>query len=76
MAFGIKWTGRIAYFTMGVPIILILVFAVRAVTLPGSGEGVHTYIGEWDMSVLINEPDVWSTAVSQIFSALGLLLGS
>ncbi len=75
VAFGIKWTGRIAYFTMGLPIVLILVFAVRAVTLPGSGEGIHAYIGEWDVSILASEPDVWSTAVSQIFFSLGTTFG-
>lgn len=75
IAFGVKWTGRIAYFTMGVPIILLLVFFVRAVTLEGAGEGIQSYIGQWDMTVLAERPDVWSTAVSQIFFSLGTTFG-
>mmetsp|Transcript_6076 Transcript_6076/g.7719 ORF Transcript_6076/g.7719 Transcript_6076/m.7719 type:complete len:626 (+) Transcript_6076:127-2004(+) len=75
VAFGIKWTGRIAYFTMGFPILLLFLFFGRAVTLEGAGEGIQAYIGEWDMSVLHKQPDVWSTAVSQIFFSLGTTFG-
>lgn len=64
IAFGIKWTGRITYFTMGLPIILLFVFLGRAVSLPGSEIGIQKYIGEWDVSVLREQGDVWSTAVS------------
>lgn len=72
LAFGIKNTGRITYFTMGLPAILIFVFLGRAVSLPGSSDGIHAYIGEWDMSVLVTEPEVWSRAVSQIFFSVGV----
>jgi len=75
LAFGIKWTGRIAYVTMGLPLILLAFFFVRAVTLPGASEGIVAYIGEWDFSVLVNRPDCWSTAVSQIFFSLGVTFG-
>ena len=75
IAFGIKWTGRIAYFTMGLPILLLLVFFVRAVTLENASEGIKSYIGKWDMSVLSEQPEVWSTAVSQIFFSLGTTFG-
>jgi len=75
VAFGVKWTGRIAYFTMGVPIVLLLAFFVRAVTLEGAGEGIQSYIGQWDLAVLAERPDVWSTAVSQIFFSLGTTFG-
>lgn len=75
IAFGVKATGRIAYFTMGTPILLLLAFVVRAVTLEGAGEGIQSYIGQWDMAVLTERPDVWSTAVSQIFFSLGTTFG-
>lgn len=75
LGFGIKWTGRISYFTMGLPIILLAFFFVRAVTLPGASEGIHAYIGEWDLSVLKERPDCWSTAVTQIFFSLGVTFG-
>lgn len=33
------------------------------------------YIGKWDMAVLTERPDVWSTAVSQIFFSIGVTFG-
>ena len=75
LAFGIRNTGRVTYFTMGLPIILIFVFLGRAVSLPGSSDGIKAYIGEWDMSVLVNQPEVWSRAVSQIFFSVGVTFG-
>ena len=75
VAFGIKWTGRIAYVTMGLPILLLCIFFVRAVTLPGAGEGIYAYIGQWDASILVEKKDIWSTAVTQIFFSLGTTFG-
>jgi len=74
LAFGMKWTGRIAYFTMGFPIILLFVFLFRAVSLEGAGEGIKQYIGQWDMTVL-EKGDVWSEAVAQIFFSLSVCFG-
>jgi SNF family Na+-dependent transporter len=75
LVFGLKWTGRIAYFTMGLPIVLLFVFLGRAVSLPGSSDGIQAYMGVWDMSVLTTSPDVWSKAVSQIFFSIGVTFG-
>jgi solute carrier family 6 GABA transporter-like protein 1 len=75
LAGGTKWTGRITYFTMGLPIILLFVFLGKAVSLPGSENGIREYIGIWDMSVLTERPDCWSTAVSQIFFSIGVTFG-
>lgn len=74
-AFGIKITGRITYFTMGFPVILLFIFLFKGVSLEGSGDGIKEYIGRWDMSVLSDKPDVWSTAVSQIFFSLSVTFG-
>lgn len=75
LAWGMKVTGYITYGTMGLPIILLFVFLGRAVTLPGAEDGIQKYIGEWDMSVLSNQPEVWSKAASQIFFSLSLTTG-
>mmetsp|Transcript_2640 Transcript_2640/g.5567 ORF Transcript_2640/g.5567 Transcript_2640/m.5567 type:complete len:704 (-) Transcript_2640:111-2222(-) len=75
VAWGLKWTGRITYFTMGLPIVLLFVFLGTAVSLPGSEDGIQKYIGEWDMSVLVDSPDVWSRAVTQIFFSLSVTFG-
>jgi solute carrier family 6 GABA transporter-like protein 1 len=75
LAFGTKWTGRITYFTMGLPIILLFVFLGKAVSLPGASDGINAYIGQWDMNVLVTQPACWSTAVSQIFFSIGVTFG-
>lgn len=74
-AFGVEWTGRITYFTMGIPIVLLFIFLGRGLTLEGYEEGIHEYIGIWDMSVLSEQGEVWSTAVSQIFFSIGVTFG-
>lgn len=71
-AFGIRWTGRIAYVTMGLPIVMLFILLVRSVTLPGASKSISEYIGNWDWAVLVDKPDVWSTAVSQSFFSLGI----
>jgi len=60
---------------MGLPIILLFVFLGKAVSLEGSHAGIVEYIGRWDMQVLTDRPDVWSTAVSQIFFSIGVTFG-
>jgi len=73
--FGLKTTGRLTYFTMGLPILLLILFLGRAITLPGASEGVHAYIGEWDLSVLRTKGEVWSVACSQVFFSISLTFG-
>eukprot|EP00586_Coscinodiscus_wailesii_P000231 CAMPEP_0172481156 /NCGR_PEP_ID=MMETSP1066-20121228/6801_1 /TAXON_ID=671091 /ORGANISM="Coscinodiscus wailesii, Strain CCMP2513" /LENGTH=631 /DNA_ID=CAMNT_0013243169 /DNA_START=161 /DNA_END=2056 /DNA_ORIENTATION=- len=75
VAGGVQNEGRITYVTMGLPIILLFVFLGRSVTLPGAQDGIKAYIGQWDLSVLTEQPDVWSTAVSQIFFSIGVTFG-
>ena len=75
VGFGVKNTGRIAYFTMGFPILLLFIFLIRAATLEGAEVGVKEYIGIWDVSELRTRGEVWSTAVSQIFFSIGVTFG-
>ena len=77
LAFGLKWTGRVAYVTMGSPIVMLLVLLARALTLDGSSAGIRSYFGGgWDLSVLTEQPDVWSTAASQIFFSIGVAVSA
>lgn len=48
VGFGVKWTGRIAYATMGLPVVLLFVFLGKALTLPGASDGIEFYIGDWN----------------------------
>lgn len=75
VAFDVSTTGRITYFTMGLPVVTLFIFLVRACTLEGARDGIKAYIGVWDMSVLSERPEVWSLAVSQIFFSVGVTFG-
>jgi len=75
IAFGVKLTGRITYFTMGFPILLLFIFLGKGASLEGAGDGIVEYIGRWDMKVLSDEPACWSQAVSQIFFSLSVTFG-
>jgi solute carrier family 6 GABA transporter-like protein 1 len=75
LAFGTKVTGRIAYFTMGIPFIVLIAFLIQSLTLTGASDGVAIYIGEWDVSVLTERGDVWAAATTQIFFSLGITFG-
>lgn len=75
LVFGIKWTGRVAYFTVGIPALVIIVLLIRSASLDGAREGIIEYIGRWDVSQLRKRGDVWSRAVSQIFFSIGVTMG-
>jgi len=70
----VKTTGRIAYFTMGFPVVLLFLFLGRSVTLEGAQVGINEYLkSNWE--VLTERPEVWSRAVSQIFFSVGIAFG-
>lgn len=75
LAFGTKATGRIAYITMGIPIVVLLIFLIKSLTLTGASDGIEIYIGKWDMQSLTEQGDVWSRATTQIFFSLGITFG-
>ena len=74
IAWGIKTTGRITYFTLGFPVLMLFVFLGRSVTLEGSSDGINKYLTP-DFSTLMEHPEVWPKAVSQIFFSLSVTFG-
>jgi SNF family Na+-dependent transporter len=60
---------------MGLPIVLLFVFLGVACSLEGASDGIQAYVGEWDMSVLTEQGEVWSVACSQVFFSIGLTFG-
>ncbi|CAG9100007.1 unnamed protein product [Plutella xylostella] len=66
---GTKSVGKVVYFTVLFPYVVLTAMLARGVTLPGAWQGIYFYIvPEWGQ--LLN-PKVWADAATQIFFSLG-----
>ncbi|TXT09155.1 hypothetical protein VHUM_02629 [Vanrija humicola] len=71
---GVGLTGRVVYFTMGLPIVTTIIFVGRSLSLPNAGAGVRLLWATWRGSELANGT-VWQTAVGQVFFSTGIGFG-
>lgn len=71
---GVKWTGKVVYFTAVFPYVLLFILFIRGVTLPGAATGIKYYLIP-DMAKLMNI-NVWMEACSQVGWSYALVLGS
>ncbi|XP_072529448.1 inactive sodium-dependent neutral amino acid transporter B(0)AT3 [Salminus brasiliensis] len=70
---GIETIGKAVYVTATFPYLVLTIFLVRALTLPGATDGLE-YLFTPDWNVLTN-PQVWLDAATQIFFSLSLAFG-
>lgn len=70
---GIRSVGKVVMVTMPLPAILLIILAIRGITLPGSMDGLRFYLKP-DFNLLL-ESEVWSAAASQIFFTLSIAFG-
>lgn len=71
---GVGLTGRVVYWTMGLPIVTTIILVGRSVSLPNAGEGVKLLWATWRGSQLA-DGTVWQTAVGQVFFSTGIGFG-
>ncbi|XP_073533027.1 inactive sodium-dependent neutral amino acid transporter B(0)AT3 [Phyllobates terribilis] len=70
---GIKSTGKAVYVTSTFPYVVLTIFLIRGLTLPGATDGLQ-YLFTPDMAILM-KPRVWLDAATQIFFSLSLGFG-
>lgn len=71
---GVGVTGRVVYFTMGLPIVMIFILMGRALSLPNAIDGVKLYFAEWHSDKLA-KGGIWQAACGQIFFSIGVGFG-
>ncbi|KAL2080633.1 hypothetical protein ACEWY4_024426 [Coilia grayii] len=70
---GIETIGKAVYITATFPYLVLTIFLVRALTLPGATDGlIYLFTPEWE---LLKNPRVWLDAATQIFFSLSLAFG-
>lgn len=70
---GVKSVGKVVKWTVPLPVLLLILLAIRALTLPGAIEGIRYYLTpDWAKLADIN---VWAAAYGQIFFSLSVLFG-
>ena len=70
---GVKTVGKVVYVTVTLPWIIIIVFVIRGLTLPGAMDGIRYYLTP-NFKALA-DPEVWHAAYSQIFFTLTVGFG-
>ncbi|KAL4866530.1 hypothetical protein BDV12DRAFT_172748 [Aspergillus spectabilis] len=71
---GVGLTGRVVYWTMGLPIVTTIIFVGRSLSLDNASEGVRLVWATWRGDQLASGT-VWQTAVGQVFFSTGIGFG-
>jgi NSS family neurotransmitter:Na+ symporter len=70
---GAKTVSKVVWVTVLLPWVILIVFFIRGVTLPGANEGLRYFLTP-DLAALKN-PAVWHAAYSQVFFSLTVGFG-
>ncbi|NQT91874.1 MAG: sodium-dependent transporter, partial [Lentisphaerae bacterium] len=70
---GVRFVGKIVWFTVPLPWIMLLILTVRGLTLQGSAQGLAFYLNpSWGE---LAKPATWRFAFGQVFFSLSLAFG-
>lgn len=70
---GVRSVGKVVMITVPLPLILLIILFLRAVTLEGSWNGIYHYI--YPNFYLLFKAEIWIAAASQVFFTLSLATG-
>ncbi|XP_046559157.1 sodium- and chloride-dependent betaine transporter-like [Haliotis rubra] len=73
LLWGIKVSGKVVYFTVCAPYILITIFLIRGCLLPGSADGIYYYM--YPNFEKLVDPKIWIEACNYALSAPGIAFG-
>lgn len=68
---GIATTGKVVYFTMGFPIVMLIVLIGRGVSLPNARRGICLFWCEFNGDQL-SQAKIWQDATAQVFYSTGV----
>lgn len=71
---GVKWSGKIVYFSALFPYLILTILLIRGVTLEGASEGIKFYVKP-DFSRL-GDVQVWIDGGTQIFFSYAVAIGA
>jgi solute carrier family 6 GABA transporter-like protein 1 len=71
---GVGLTGRVVYFTMGLPIVMTIVLIGRSLSLENAARGVRLFWATWNGDKL-GSGEIWQTACGQVFFSTGIGFG-
>uniref|UniRef100_A0A8C4ZEP1 Transporter n=1 Tax=Gadus morhua TaxID=8049 RepID=A0A8C4ZEP1_GADMO len=70
---GIETIGKAVYVTATFPYLVLTIFLIQSLTLPGSTDGlIYLFTPDWN---ILKNPQVWLDAATQIFFSLSLGIG-
>lgn len=70
IAKGVHRVGKVVMITVPLPLVILLILAIRGLTLPNSMDGLSYYLApDW---AKLQDPEVWLAAYSQVFFSLSV----
>jgi solute carrier family 6 GABA transporter-like protein 1 len=74
LAKGVATTGKVVYFTMGLPIVVLFMLVGRGASLPNAGRGIALVWGQFNGDQLA-QGQIWQDALGQVFYSTGVGFG-
>lgn len=70
---GVRTSGKVAYFVVIFPFLIMLTLLIRALTMEGNMTGIKFYVTpKWEK---LQDPSVWADAAVQVFFSLSVCMG-